>query len=176
MQDFSHTGPVHKTPHRSIGFIYIIPLGLLIGFLLFAASQVWKTVTTDFSTATVSPSPRQQANFQISEAPSATPTVSSAKKDISIQVLNGSGVTGAAGKIADVLRAKGYTEIATGNADKYTYTGVIIRSGAENKTLAEQVKTDLEEDAAEIKVETADITSDAAVEVIVGKSGEDDEE
>ena len=181
MQDYSSSGPVHKTPHRPIGFVYIIPLGLVIGFLLFAANHVWKTVTTDFSGVPARPSPKQQALLQVSQSPTETPTPepaeSTAREDISVHVLNGSGVAGAAGKVADLLREKGYTKVTTGNADEYTYTDITIRAGGENKALSEQVKTDLEEDLTIAGVETADIASASDVEVIVGKSDvEDDSE
>lgn len=183
MQDYSHSGPVHKTPHRAIGFVYIIPLGLVIGFLLFAAVKVWNTVTTDFSGVQASPTPGKQAILQKNEAapteaPTPTPAQSVERKDISVHVLNGSGVSGAAGKVADFLKEKGYAKVTTGNAAAYDFTDVTIRTGAENKKLAEQIKTDLEGDYTIAKVEEADISSPSDVEVIVGKSdtGETKEE
>jgi len=174
MQDYSRSAPVHKTPHRVIGFVYIIPLGLAIGFLLFAAVKVWSRVTSDFSGASLSPTPQRQQILQKSDkAPSVTllptPEESVKRRDISVYILNGSGVTGAAGKVADLLREKGYAKVTTGNADTYTYTAVTIRAGAKNKKLAEQVKIDLEGDYTITKVEEADMTAASDVEVIVGK-------
>lgn len=47
--------------------------------------------------------------------------------DIRIEVLNGSGVTGAAGHFADLLRAQGYQVVRVGNADPTKTTKLIER-------------------------------------------------
>jgi hypothetical protein len=60
-----------------------------------------------------------------------TPTPSAAKRsDITIQVLNGGGVVGAATKMKTFLESKGYTVSDTGNADSYTYskTEIIVKA------------------------------------------------
>jgi anionic cell wall polymer biosynthesis LytR-Cps2A-Psr (LCP) family protein len=58
-----------------------------------------------------------------------------------VEVLNGTGVSGLAGRTAELLRSFGYDVIAVGNADRDTYekTEIIDRSGYEDmgETLAE---------------------------------------
>lgn len=180
MQDYSSTGPVHKTPHRPIGFVYIIPIGLVVGFLLFAGNHVWQTITHDFSDTRISPTPARQQILQSNDTPTETPSPTPTgegtveRQDISIQVLNGSGIAGEAGKVADFLKEKGYTEVTTGNADTYDFTDVTIRAGAENKKLAEQIKADLASDYTVVKVETADIKEAVDVVVIIGKSASEE--
>jgi LCP family protein required for cell wall assembly len=55
----------------------------------------------------------------------AEPTVSPAK--VSVEVLNGSGVTGVAGSAATALTAKGFTVTGTGPAANYSYTSTTIQ-------------------------------------------------
>ncbi len=56
-------------------------------------------------------------------APTPTPiqTASLDRKDLTIRVLNGGGVAGAAGKMKAFLEEKGYTVSAVGNTDEYTF-------------------------------------------------------
>jgi hypothetical protein len=46
--------------------------------------------------------------------------------DICLEVLNGSGITGIAGKYTDFLRKKGFDVIYTGNADKMDYPETFV--------------------------------------------------
>ena len=55
---------------------------------------------------------------------------------VSISVLNGSGISGLAGKVADRLKAAGYTNVSTGNADKFDYTTTLIRHRADKEAVA----------------------------------------
>ena len=65
--------------------------------------------------------------------PQETPTPTSAevsRGSLSIQVLNGGGVAGAATKMKKTLEDKGYTVADTGNAPSYTYdkTEILVKS------------------------------------------------
>ncbi|MDX6285640.1 MAG: hypothetical protein QOG53_1125 [Frankiales bacterium] len=66
-------------------------------------------------------------------APTATPTkapaLSVAASNVHVQVLNGTGVKGAAKKAADDLRAAGFDVVGTGDADNHNYTQTIVRFG-----------------------------------------------
>lgn len=63
-----------------------------------------------------------------SESPTPTPlpTPQLIRSDWSFEVLNGSGVTGLAKKIADQLKEMGYQVIKIGNADKNDYPKTLI--------------------------------------------------
>ena len=52
-------------------------------------------------------------------APTSQPVLN--RSNWSLEILNGSGVTGAAKKIADKIQALGYPVVKTGNADKDSY-------------------------------------------------------
>lgn len=67
--------------------------------------------------------------------PTQTPKPAFDKADWSLEVLNGSGVTGAAKKIADKLKEMGYQIVKTGNADKDSYekTQILVKSDLKEK-------------------------------------------
>jgi len=73
----------------------------------------------------VSPTPEKSTTP--SKTPSKAPTGAAAKSSVSIVVQNGSGVSGAAASVADVLKTAGYTISSTGNADTTDYTDVTIK-------------------------------------------------
>jgi hypothetical protein len=63
-----------------------------------------------------------------------TPTVATPNRaDITIEVLNGGGVPGAAGKMKTFLEDKGYKVGSTANADAYTFdeTEIDVKPGKE---------------------------------------------
>ncbi len=53
--------------------------------------------------------------------PIATPTPAVNKKELEIEILNGSGVAGVASTLKTLLEGKGYTVAGTGNAKNYDY-------------------------------------------------------
>lgn len=72
-------------------------------------------------------------------SPSPSPSPEPIKLDqYSLQVLNGSGVSGAAGTVADSLTAAGAEEVATGNADRTTYTDTVVQFKPELSTQERQ--------------------------------------
>ncbi len=86
------------------GIIVICSLSLYAVYL-----QSGKTTASAVPTAAVTPTPS---------------TAPVDKQSITIEVLNGSGVSGKAQKTADLLRIKGYTIISTGNAKKIKVSAV----------------------------------------------------
>lgn len=60
---------------------------------------------------------------------SPTPTPAPTRTDITIEVLNGSGISGAAGKAAENLREAGYTTVIVGNTTKQKATELFLSRG-----------------------------------------------
>lgn len=92
------------------------------------------------------------------------------KSDLTVDVLNGSGVAGAAGGVAATLRSAGYTIGSTGNGDNFDYEGITIVIKSDKKAFLKLLQADLEDVASgsAITSETSDdISADA--EVIVGQ-------
>ncbi len=63
------------------------------------------------------------------------------RSDVTISVLNGSGVAGRAAETADQLRAKGWSDVVPGNTEVSAGTTIYYRQGA--KEAADEVGVDL---------------------------------
>lgn len=101
--------------------------------------------------------------------PSPTPTVKLIRSEWSFEVLNGSGVSGAAKKLADQLKSLGYQVIKVANADKDTYTQNQIFVRANLKDKIDLVIADLKDviKIASVAGELSDST--ASARIIIGK-------
>ncbi len=102
-------------------------------------------------------------------APTPTPAAVQ-RSDIKVQVLNGGGTPGSAGKAKTFLEEKGYTVADVGNTDEYTYKETEIHVKAGKEAYLELLKADLADEytvgTADAKL-AADSSSDA--QVIIGK-------
>lgn len=98
-----------------------------------------------------------------------TPKPALVRSEWSFEVLNGSGVTGAAKKLAEELRKLGYEVLKTANADKETYTQNQIYIKAELKDKVDLVIADLKDiiKIASVAGELKDST--ASARIIIGK-------
>lgn len=113
----------------------------------------------------------------MSPAPSAEPTAEPEgelkREELKVQVLNGSGVVGGAGKLAKVLEDAGFEEVGTGNADNYKYEGVIIRVKEGKLNVGELIEEDLK-DYEDVQIEEElDEDSEWDAEVVLGKQAGD---
>ncbi|RLF26916.1 MAG: hypothetical protein DRN14_06110 [Thermoplasmata archaeon] len=136
----------------------IILIGLIVGGILVsrsATSESEEIVITPIATATPELTPK--------------PTEWS---EVSMQILNGSGVTGRAGEIADLMMEFGVEEdkIETGNADNYDYDGVEV---AVREGLGEDVYDQIEEAFLDeydvIEIDGLDKDSKYDVVIVVGQ-------
>lgn len=123
---------------------------------------------------TQEPSVTPESTVAPSKSPSVAPTAasgaSSSKASVKITVQNGSGVTGAAGDAADVLRTAGYTISSTGNADNSDYADVTIKIKNSKKSSLSDIEKTLSKDysVGETSTDLPESTS-YDVLVIVGK-------
>jgi hypothetical protein len=110
--------------------IFSLVLAAVGWFMYFSASGKLNFTIPELNNLTnTAPTP------EVSSAPA--PTTAPVVKPVTLEVLNGSGVAGEAGKVADSLTKLGYQVLATGNADnqKYSKTEVYV-----NATLSDSVK------------------------------------
>ncbi len=100
------------------------------------------------------------------QTPTPIPTAAVDIKTITIEVLNGSGVSGKAAKTADILKNKGYTITSTGNSKKIPVSTVFFSS-----SLSDQAKSMLLLDLQSVGVSSVSaesIASSASARVILG--------
>lgn len=102
--------------------------------------------------------------------PTQAPKPALNREDVSIEVLNGGGVVGAASKMKTFLEEKGYTVDNVGNTDEYNYDLTEILVKENNDSLFKLLESDLEE---EYNLATSasilDEDSDFDAQIIVGK-------
>lgn len=100
------------------------------------------------------------------ETPPVTPTPALTRADIKIQVLNGSGTPGAAGKTADFLEDKGYEDIKTGNADSYDYEKTVVKIKEDKKDYLELLRSDLSGEYT-LAADTETLETDSSFDAII---------
>lgn len=154
----------HKRNGTSSVFLWaviIIGVALLTGGTLLVVASGIPKLPALFAKPTPTPTP----------APTPTPTPASVSRaDIKIQVLNGGGTPGSAGKAKTFLEEKGYSVADTGNTDEYTYKETEIHVKAGKEAYLTLLKEDLAEDYT-IGTASADLPADSSydAQVIVGK-------
>lgn len=119
-------------------------LGILIGVvLLVAAVVVWgASASQKQNKITKTPVKKVMAveYKQLSNSPTAKPEKE--KKDVTINILNGTGVTGQAGDIVKALVLSGYSllNIKLGNAEKFDHIGTTITANADLEGIVADIK------------------------------------
>lgn len=92
------------------------------------------------------------------------------RSDLSVEVKNGGGVAGVAGKAADFLKNLGYKVVSVGNADNFDYQSIVIEVKSTKSSFLPLLKKDLSASYT-MGSTSADLsaTSSADALVIVGK-------
>jgi hypothetical protein len=121
----------------------------------------------------ISPTPRVtgKPTPTLSKKVTTTPvpllTGSTKKMSLSIEVLNGSGTKGAAGKLSSLLTSAGYTVTGTGNADVFTYKGLTLNIKKSKMQQVDQLKKDLSANDYLVTNSTASLAETSAADVII---------
>lgn len=102
-------------------------------------------------------------------APTVTPKPSFDRSEWSLEVLNGTGVTGAAKKLADKLVELGYKIVKTGNADRSDYEASQLFVAKDMKDKQDLLLEDLKKEISIASVSGELKDSTASARIIVGK-------
>lgn len=171
--------------------LILIGVLVLLGLLVFAGTRFLGTGTEEaedndevLPTAVIAPSstpeptpdedptPTEAEEEDEEEDPSPTKAASGSSIDKSglvIQVLNGSGISGEAGKVQTVLEGAGYSNITTGNADSFDHQDVSISVKSTKANFLKALETDLSESYTIGDTDTNLTSSDYDVVIIVGQ-------
>ncbi len=142
---------------------FMIVTAVILGLLIFTAGsflagesdenkdapQITILPTSARVDPTEAPSPTKDEEITPSVTPKVTvektPSVTGAIKKslLTVEILNGSGVKGAAGKMSAALSNAGYNVSRTGNADAFDYTGVSVNIKKSKSAELNQLKKDL---------------------------------
>jgi len=142
-------------------FLFLIIAGLVVGGFFFYKSRVAEKSGGTAKTPSSTPAPQATA----------TPTPSEEVKldSLKVNILNGSGIPGEAGKVQDFLEEAGFKDFKTGNADNYNYTitEVSLKEGVPDAVF-DAVKEALGEYNVVKQEGFLDKDSEFDVEIIVG--------
>lgn len=151
-------------PHKNflLPMIFIVLLGIaVLGGVYFYMQNSDKTQKSKTNVVTLSPTP---------QAVTPEPEEVDLSK-YSIEVLNGSGVSGTAGKVKDSLEDVGFSVESVGNADNSDYTKTIIQAKKEvDKVFLDELKKTLGKTYSVGDLEDLKNSSDTDVVVIIGSS------
>jgi hypothetical protein len=170
MEDSSFQSPINQfnysaseMPKKPKKFVYVvILLVILVGFFLTrnlffkSAKQTEQpTITpapTEFQFPTDTPAPSVSPSEETDES-DVTPTAKAVnpvdaltkldRSTLSVEVQNGSGVTGAAAKGSNVLKSFGYKVSSVGNADNDNFENVTIQVKSTKANFLALLKKDL---------------------------------
>jgi hypothetical protein len=181
---------LYKTSSKRLSTPLIVTVVLLLavllggGYVFFQSQQGSKNTQSPIPTVTSAPSPTEASTPTVEATPSgkltptstkATPTTkptgvlgTTDRSDISVTVLNGSGVAGAASKISSYLKGLGYDVTSTGNAETFDYEGITISVKSGKTAILNQLKKDLTSQGT-IDATSSTYTGTGDAEIIVGK-------
>lgn len=179
---YSKSGNSRKMTAKTRAFLYVFGFIIVISGAIFAGNyflsqrQEKESVTVAATpTPTLTPEDQPTPTITPSETtptPSKTPTSTPAPTGatLRIEVLNGSGTSGVASKMASYLKSKGYSISATANADSFDYTQTVIQIKKSKNSYLAQLKKDLSASyTVDPTVETLAESSAADAIVIVGE-------
>lgn len=120
----------------------IIPIALLIGALVGGFITYFSGISR-LTETDASPSPIASVQPTVEPTPTASPSANFKRDTLKLQVLNGSGVSGLAGKAKAYLEGLGYKNVVAGNASISDLIETTISVKESKKDLVENIRTDL---------------------------------
>lgn len=150
-----------------MGLAGVIVLAVIAGLVLYFRSAGQDETPTPSARVSPSPSPKPTASATPTSTPTPSPTVVPA--DWTFEVLNGSEVSGAAAKAAQILRERGYSVKKVDNADKSTYEETQLLVTSERSGAAQALLTDLKTAFPLDKVEATLESTSVTARLILGK-------
>lgn len=178
MDEISYSGSGRsirrKLPKRLVLFaVFFVIILLLLGGVVFFVTR-GSTPAEETRELNIPEESQEEITIspELSEDPTPTPTEEAKldKSTLKVSVQNGSGESGVAGKVAEVLRTAGYNVVSTGNADNFEYTDVTIKVRSTKKAFLTLLEKDLSKEYT-VGDSSSALTTDASYDavVIIGK-------
>lgn len=136
----------------------IIPTALLIGALVGGLITYFSGLSK-INVASPSSTPQPTLIPEATPVPSSTPSTNVKKDELKVQILNGSGVSGAAGKAKMLLEAAGYKNVDTGNASVSNLAQTEIQIKSTKAEFLDLLIKDLEKSYSAVEAEKPLVTT-----------------
>lgn len=181
----------HKKSSKKKYILMILILAILVSIAFFGF-KTYKSSSKEEAVSTPSPTPTEIFFPTVTPTPTVitTPTLNPTKlptptkravnpidkstgidrSQLSIEVQNGGGVVGAAGKGSETLKSLGYKILGIGNADNYDYENVVIKIKSDKSNYLSLLKKDLSVSYS-VGSTSADLSASSSADavVIIGK-------
>lgn len=147
--------------------ICIIILACAIGYLL-----LWSNTISNpwFKTSeSTKPKPTSVTTPSATSKPSPTAEPLMDKSNIKIEILNGSGIEGQAGKLSNFLQEAGYSNVTTGNTDNSEERTTIVYNKLLPKDLLTDITDAVKNDLPDPTLQVASQSSEYDVKITTGK-------
>ncbi len=162
-------GRLPSLPHFSLPFkeILLFVISFIASFILFVfvSRSHFKINLSFFQPKQV---PKVIVSHPTPTIVKVSPTPAFKKDELKIKVLNGSGTVGKASEVKDLLKAKGYQEILTGNADSFDFTKTELQVKKSKSVATQTLENDLKDSVTSVKESTLAETEAADVVIIIG--------
>lgn len=132
-----------KKPGKKGLLLVVVLIALAVALVSGGVMVYRRTMSGQPATEQNQLNPPEQPAATLS--PQVTPVVELDRKELIIQVLNGSGTPGFAGKAQEYLEELGYEDVATGNASSYDYDETEIAIKEDKEEYLDMLKADLVE-------------------------------
>jgi len=147
--------------------IFLIIIGAL-AFAFFRGIGPFESISP-FTKGNASPTPSASPVAVSSPMVEESPAADLDRSEVSVRVLNGSGVSGKAASVRDFLEELGWTVDSIGNADADDYESTEVRFKSEFEDFANLIVDDLSSDYdSSLSSDELDASASADIEVIVG--------
>lgn len=147
--------------------IFLIIIGAVV-FAFFRGIGPFESISP-FTKGSASPTPTPSPIAVSSPTTQESPAADLDRSEVSVRVLNGSGVTGKAASVRDFLEELGWTVDSIGNADGSDFESTEVRFKADSSDFADLIVEDLSSDYdASTSSDSLEASDSADIEVIVG--------
>lgn len=144
-----------QTKQKSSGSKWLL---IFIGLLILGGAGIF-FFTKSGSTPIATPTPTFKTEPIQTPSVTSTPVASSApvkKDDVSIEIQNGTGITGEAKLLQDKLKVLGYSDITVGNASSTDNTDTTVTFAKTlSQTVQDEIKKELEKTYKTVTVKTS---------------------
>lgn len=145
----------------------IVPTALLVGALVGGLITYFSGISNMSSSSNVTPTPIATTLPDTNTVtPTATPASSLKKDAIKIQVLNGSGVSGLAGKVKTMLEGLGYKNVVAGNASSSDFKETEVAIKESKKEYLDLIIKDLTDDYKAVEADKP-LSATSAYDVVI---------
>ncbi|HWA52086.1 MAG TPA: LytR C-terminal domain-containing protein [Patescibacteria group bacterium] len=164
---FPGTTPVPQQQENKKNWKWLV---ILILFLVVIGGVTFFVFKSSRSSSTDEPTPEPTSDLTTVSTPVPTPSPTPADKTaLNVSVLNGTGIAGEAGILADKLKTLGYTNVTTGNADSQNATTTTVDFGPNvSQDVVTEINSTLNDMYTSVSTDSSALPSGTDIQITTG--------